>query len=150
MLEPWFTNQSKRLVKAPKLYFCDTGLLCFLLNVRSADDLVTSPLRGAVFETAAYAEIRKRLSRMDELRSLFYYRDRTMEVDFVIHRGGRFSLLESKWTENPEPGDFANMNRLAHDLGDDRILGRQLVCRTPHAHPFGHGRALPLDAIDVS
>lgn len=130
LLEPWFTNGHKRLSKTPKLYFRDTGLLCFLLNIRSADELASSPLRGSVFETAVYVELRKRLLRTDEVGSLYYYRDRSIEVDFVVHRGGRFVLFESKWSEVPTTSDIATLGALARDLGSARIESRWLVCRT--------------------
>ena len=147
LLDPWFGNGTKRLVKAPKLYLRDTGLLCFLLNLRDAEELGASPLRGAVFETAAYAALRKRLGRTDELASLSFYRDRAIEVDFVLHRGGRALLFECKWTEQPSRSDFAAMRRLAAELGDDRVAAAQLVCRTPQAHPTPDGWAVPLDGL---
>lgn len=149
LLEPWFANGTKRIAKAPKLYLCDTGLLCFLLNVRTTAELISSPLRGAIFETAAFAELHKHLARTDERRSLFYYRDRNMEVDFVIHRAGRFALLESKWSENPGLDDLSNLDRLAHDIGEDRIASRQLVCRAPNPHALGSGRAVTLETMEL-
>jgi uncharacterized protein len=50
LLEPWFANKTKTLVKSPKLYLCDSGLLCYLMGVRSPGDLLDSPYRGAVWE----------------------------------------------------------------------------------------------------
>lgn len=150
LLEPWFANPGKRLAKSPKLYLRDTGLLCFLLNVRSEVELLESPLRGAIFETAVYCELRKRLGRTDELRSLFYYRDRSSEVDFVLDRGGRFSLFEAKWTEQPGSSDFVPMHRLADDLGEARVVTRQLVCRAPHRHARGQATVVPFDGLDVA
>jgi predicted AAA+ superfamily ATPase len=149
LLEPWFANHTKRMVKSPKLYFRDTGLLAFLLNVRSAEELARSPLRGAIFETAAYAELRKQLSVSGEVGSLFYYRDRAIEVDFLIFRGGRHELLECKWSESPDASDAASMERLAKDLGPDAVAGRTLVCRTPHARQLGATRLVPLGGLRV-
>lgn len=149
LLEPWFSNQTKRMVKSPKLYFRDTGLLAFLLNVRSAEDLGLSPLRGALFETATYAELRKQLSVTGEVGSLFYYRDRAIEVDFVLFRGGRFRLFECKWTESPDASDAVAMHRLAADLGLGLVEERTLVCRTPHGRTLGATRLTSLDELRV-
>ena len=61
LLEPWFANLGKRLVKSPKLYFADTGLLCFLLGM---DDLAieASPLTGRVWENLVFSELRSHLA----------------------------------------------------------------------------------------
>ena len=59
LLEPLFSNRSKSLTKAPKLYFLDTGLAAYLMGIRSADELLLSEFRGALFETAVIAEVLK-------------------------------------------------------------------------------------------
>ena len=135
-MEPWFANGSKSITKMPKLFFCDTGLLLFLLNIRSVDDLEGSPLRGAVFETAVYCELRKQLALRQELESLFFFRDRSKEVDFLIHRGGRFDLLECKWTELPSAADTAGLDHVADVLGTTAVRSRTLVCRTARRFPL--------------
>ena len=58
VLEPWFSNRTKSIVKSPKIYLADTGLLCALLNIRSADALRESPAAGAVWETFVFAQLR--------------------------------------------------------------------------------------------
>ena len=139
LVEPWFANRSKSITKAPKLFFCDTGLLLFLLNIRSVEELEGSPLRGAIFETAVYCELRKRLALRQELESLFFFRDRSKEVDFLIHRGGRFHLLECKWTELPSTDDAAGLEHVAGALGATAVLSRTIVCRTPRPFPLRSG-----------
>lgn len=146
LLEPWFSNAGKRMTKSPKLYFRDTGLLCFLLNIRDEVDLLSSPLRGNVFETAVYAELRKRLARTEEVGALFFYRDQTMEVDFLVHRGGRFALIESKWSEAPTDSDGAPLRRLAAQLGPARVSSQTLVCRAPAPSHHGDVLVTSLDA----
>ena len=54
LLEPWFSNRTKSIVKSPKLYLADTGLLCALLNIRSKDMLRQSPAAGAVWERSCW------------------------------------------------------------------------------------------------
>src|SRR5437763_7876938 len=60
LLEPWFSNRTKSIIKSPKLYISDTGLLCALLNIRSEDALRQSPSVGAVWETFVFAQLRHR------------------------------------------------------------------------------------------
>lgn len=139
LVEPWFANGGKSITKSPKLFLCDTGLLLFLLNLRSVEELEGSPLRGAIFETAVYCELRKLLSLQQELESLFFFRDRTKEVDFVIHRGGRFHLFECKWTEIPSGTDAAPMHQVAELLGAKAVRSRTIVCRTRRPFPVGEG-----------
>ena len=59
LLPPYHRNFGKRLVKTPKLYFYDTGLLCWLLGIQAAEQLTTHPLRGNIFETFILAELKK-------------------------------------------------------------------------------------------
>src|SRR5208283_1137277 len=101
LLEPWFSNRTKSIVKSPKLYLADTGLLCALLNIRSEAVLRQSPAAGAIWETFVFAQLRSRERRAGRVGSLFFWRDRTREVDFVVDVGGRLELFEAKWAEVP-------------------------------------------------
>jgi predicted AAA+ superfamily ATPase len=136
LLEPWFANGSKSIVKSPKLYLNDTGLMLFLLNISGFLELSHSPYAGAVWETFAFSELRKRQTAQEGGWSLFFWRDRGCEVDFVIHRGGRFELLEAKWSETPTAKDEKNLLTLSKILGEDRILKRSILCRAPKSFPL--------------
>lgn len=139
LLEPWFTSGSKSLVKSPKLYLADTGMLLFLLNIRSTAELAASPYVGAAWETFVFSELRKRQSARQGGWSLFFWRDRSREVDFLIHRGGRFEISDAKWSTAPTNRDAEGLLHLRKALGADRILSSQLICRTPEAFPVGPG-----------
>jgi predicted AAA+ superfamily ATPase len=149
LLEPWFSNRTKSIVKSPKLYLADTGLLCALLNIRSEEALHESPAAGAVWETFVFAQLRRREHRAGRVGSLFFWRDRTREVDFVAESGGRMELFEAKWTEIPSAGDAVNLQFVRGILGGSRITGGAVVCRAPHGFPlsarFG---ALPVAELD--
>jgi predicted AAA+ superfamily ATPase len=96
-LAPHHRNYRKRLVKTPKLYFWDTGLVCRLLGIEHPDQLATHPLRGAVFENWVVSELVKgRLNRL--LRSnLYFWRNNTgMEVDVLAEKSGRLLPIEIK------------------------------------------------------
>ncbi len=72
LLEPWFSNGTKSIIKSPKLHLADTGLLCALLNIRSEHELRQSPSAGAVWETFVFAQLRHRERRSGRARSLFF------------------------------------------------------------------------------
>jgi uncharacterized protein len=148
LLEPWFSNRTKSLVKSPKLYLNDSGLLCFLLGVSSSLDLLASPFAGPVWETLVCAELRRQLRFGVRPGQLFYFRDRTKEVDFVIHRGGRFELYEAKWTEQPNASDLRSIQKVSEDLGQRSITRSGVICRVSNPYPLGEGsQALPLSQV---
>jgi predicted AAA+ superfamily ATPase len=148
MLEPWFSNRTKSIVKSPKLYLADTGLLCALLNIRTEQDLRQSPAAGAVWETFVFAQLRARERFVGRSGSLFFWRDRTREVDFVVDAGGRLELFEAKWTELPDLGDTVNLDFLRNVLGKSRVIRGSVVARTPNSFPFPNGfRSVPVTEL---
>jgi predicted AAA+ superfamily ATPase len=136
LLEPWFSNRTKSIVKSPKLYLADTGLLCALLNIRSTDDLGAVPAAGAIWETFVFAQLRHRERRAGRSGSLYFWRDRTREVDFLTDVGGRLELFEAKWTEVAEARDGVNLEYVKKVIGPSRIHRATIVCRAPNAYPL--------------
>ncbi len=148
LLEPWFSNRTKSIVKSPKLYFADSGLLCALLNIRSQQTLYETPAVGAIWETFVFAQLRERERRAGRVGSLFFWRDRTREVDFVVEVGGRLELFEAKWTEVPEPTDAVNLQFVRNVVGKSRIAAGAVICRTPNGYPLTNGfRATPVTEL---
>lgn len=87
-LQPFYRNISKRLVKTPKVYFYDVGLVCYLLGITNAHQLETHPLRGQIFENMVVAEIMKHRFNHGLDNNLYFYRDRSQnEVDVVLDDG---------------------------------------------------------------
>ena len=85
-LPPHHQRFNKRLIKSPKLYFVDTGLLCYLLQIRSADELAVHAMRGAVFENFIIADLMKRgFHTGTELRLAFWRDHRGYEIDLVVN-----------------------------------------------------------------
>jgi hypothetical protein len=145
LLEPWFSNRTKSIIKSPKLYLADTGLLCALLNIRSEETLRQSPAAGAVWETFVFAQLRGRERRAGRVNSLFFWRDRTREVDFVADVAGRLELFEAKWSEVPDAGNAANLAFMRDAIGKSRFANGAVLCRAPNSYPLGDGfRALPV------
>jgi hypothetical protein len=149
LLEPWFSNRTKSIVKSPKLYLADTGLLCALLNIRSTEALRQSPAVGAVWETFVFAQLRDRERRAGRTGNLFFWRDRTREVDFVVDVGGRMKLFEAKWTEMPDAGDAVNLDFVRNVVGKSRVAAGAVVSRTPNSYPLQAGmRAIPVTELE--
>src|SRR5215469_9916767 len=149
LLEPWFSNRTRSIVKSPKLYLADTGMLCSLLNVRSEEALHQTPGAGAIWETFVFAQLRARERRAGIVGSLFFWRDRTREVDFVVEAGGKLELFEAKWNEVPTTGDTVNLDFVRNAVGKSRVSGGAVVCRALNSYPLGDGfRALPVTELD--
>jgi len=96
-LPPWFGNVKKRLVKTPKLYFTDTGLLCYLLGIHTPGQLLSHPLRGAIFENWVIGELRKSRMNLGRRPDYHFYRDRKgLEVDLLIPAEPTILAIEIK------------------------------------------------------
>jgi hypothetical protein len=88
LLRPHHRNFNKRLIKSPKLYFTDSGLLCHLLKIRSPEELRQSNLRGAIFETWVIDEVIKNYYNRRRQPDIFFWRDAGgNEIDLLISRG---------------------------------------------------------------
>ena len=97
LLPPYHRNFGKRLVKTPKLYFLDSGLLCYLLRIASADDLAHHAQRGAVFETWVVSETLKHRFNRGLSADLYFWRDNHgLEVDLVFEHGPHLQAVECK------------------------------------------------------
>ncbi len=97
LLRPYYKNFNKRLIKSPKLYFLDTGLACFLLDIQNPNQLSTHPLRGALFESFIVAELLKKRFNAVQTDNLFYFRDNIgNEVDIIWDRSPQPVPLEIK------------------------------------------------------
>ncbi len=148
LLEPWHGNLGKRVVKTPKIYFCDTGLLAWILGL-GAEGLPSSPFLGPLWETAVYGELRREIAVSGLNRQLYYYRDNAgVEVDFlVLGEGSR--LVECKWTAAPRPEDargLERLTRLARESGSPDLVDPRaaIVCRAEG------GRELEVSGLRVA
>lgn len=112
VLAPHHQNFSKRLIKSPKLYFVDTGLLCHILGIRKPEDIRMHPLRGAIFENFVINEIQKLFLHHGERPPLYFWRDsRGLEVDLIIDLGARRIPVEIKSGVTVASDFFDALNR---------------------------------------
>lgn len=97
-LRPYYRNLGKRQTKSPKIYFFETGLVSYLLGIRSPEAVATHPLMGNLFENHVVAEEMKRRLNNGEETDAFFYRNAsgTIEVDLLIERSGKLHPIEIK------------------------------------------------------
>ncbi len=101
-LHPYSNNLLKRLVKTPKLYFYDMGLVCYLTKWSSAETLESGAMNGAVLENYVVAEIMKTYLNSGKEPFMYYYRDKdAKEIDIVLEHDGVLNPLEIKKSSNP-------------------------------------------------
>jgi uncharacterized protein len=110
LLAPWFTNTGKRLVKSPKLYFYDVGLVCWLLGLRTPEQVFRDPLWGSLFENFIIMEALKDRLNSGESAEMYFYRDSEgNEVDLLLPTGGKLHAIEIKAGATVTPDYFKGL-----------------------------------------
>lgn len=118
LLPPYFQNFSKRIVKSSKLYFYDTGLVCYLLGIRSVNDLTDYNLLGSLFENLVVADMVKQNEHKQLLREYWFWRDSAgKEVDLLIKTATKYTVYEVKSTATISDKLFDNLDYF------DRLTG---------------------------
>ena len=116
-LPAWHTNIRKQVVKAPKLHFFDSGLVCYLLGIREPGQLRLHPLRGAIFESWVVSEIYKACVHSGMQPRLFHYREaRGPEIDLLIEQGEELEAVEIKSGATTSEDFFKNLKRFSERL----------------------------------
>ncbi len=118
-LRPHHNNFNKRLVKTPKLYFYDTGLLCSLLGIHSSEQLKSHYLRGGIFETFVVSELKKHIYHQLATSQLYFWRDQQgHEIDCIVENGTDLTAIEIKSSKTISPSFFENLNYWKKLAGD--------------------------------
>lgn len=151
-LPPWHANVSKRLIKTPKLHFLDTGLVCYLLGIRSAEQLRDHPLRGAIFETWVASEIQKSRAHRGLPPALSFYRDsRGEEVDLLLELGRELLAIEVKSGATVAQDFFTSLERFAATLSRSARppeLRKFIVYGGTEAQSRAAGTVIPWSQLD--
>lgn len=126
LLEPWFTNVTKRMVKSPKLYFLDTGLAAYLTEWSSPETLEAGAMAGAMLETWVVAELLKSWWHNGLRAPFHYYRDKELrEIDLLIAQDGLVHPVEIKKTASPDRNSirhFSALDRLGLAMGPGALI----------------------------
>ena len=147
MLEPYYTNITKRLVKTKKLYFIDTGLCAYLTEWPNPETLETGAMSGAILETFVVTEILESYWHNGKSAPLYYYRDKdTKEIDLLIISGQIIYPIEVKKTSSPNADHIKNfyvLNKLNKKVGHGAV-----ICLTETILPISkNATALPVGAL---
>jgi hypothetical protein len=113
LLPPYYENISKRLVKSPKLYFNDTGLACYLLDIESPKQLERDKMRGPLFENMVVMEMMKHRYNQGKDGGVFFYRDSNQnEVDVLLKQEGEITAVEMKSSMTYHPSFEKTLRQL--------------------------------------
>lgn len=129
-LHPYSNNMLKRLVKTPKLYFYDTGLVCYLTKWSSAETLQSGAMNGAILENYVVAEIRKTYLNCGKDPYMYYYRDKdAREIDIILEHDGVLNPIEIKKSANPG-SELIKVFKLL-DKSSAKLSKGAVVCMKP-------------------
>ena len=148
ILRPYFVNIGKRLVKSPKVYFMDTGLLSYLVGLRDGEHAAAGPMGGAIFENLAAVEIYKTLIHRGEEPSMYFWRTAAgSEVDLIVEAQGKLIPIEVKLSATPRPEMAGSIIRFREDFAE-RALPGYVVHPGNTLLPLGAGvMALPFSML---
>lgn len=142
LLRPHHRNFGKRLVKSPKLYFTDTGLAAWLLNVQSPDHLAVHPLRGGLFESLIVGELLKSRFNRGLASNLFFWRNNLGdEIDVLLDQGTRLVPVEIKSGETVHSDIFKGLLKWRKFTGDSG---------SPAHVVYGGDEALSSRGVDIT
>jgi predicted AAA+ superfamily ATPase len=145
LLRPYYANIGKRLIKSPKVYFVDTGLLSYLVGLRDVEHAAAGPMGGAIFENLVVSDLFKTYLHRGEEPSLYYWRTVAgAEVDMVVETQSGLIPIEIKKSETPRPEMARELLGFQRDFKEKALSGYVIHPGTTSL-PLGEGAtALPL------
>lgn len=133
LLRPYHRNISKRVIKSPKIYFTDTGLLANLLKYPDSRVLQSGPMAGAFFENMVVTDLLKKKFNTNSLSELYFFRDSNgNEVDVLIDKGDRKILLEVKAAKTITASHEKSLDLARKNFGDSKAYFVSLTGQTTH------------------
>ena len=148
-LRPYYRNFGKRFIKAPKIYFTETGLVCNLLGIKSASQVAAHPLVGNIFENMVVMEAFKRRLNRGEMDDLYFMRtSHGVEVDLAWENGGKLDLCEIKAGATFHDDMANNIRAIKRLVPND--AGRGFVVYSGRETSTADGiQAMPFTAFDI-
>ena len=124
VLRPYYANVGKQLVKTPKIYFTDTGILCYLSGLKDPEHAFAGPMGGAIMETAVITEIVKTYMNRGILPRIYFWRTRAgTEVDIVVETEGKLVPVEVKLSATPRSAMASGIKAFQSDMGQKAMKG---------------------------
>jgi len=152
IVPPYFENFGKRLVKLPKIYIGDSGLACYLLGIRNADELERSPFLGPLFEGFIASEILKSQINRGARKELYYFRDQQgLEVDFLFpgKTGHELWMIECKASKTVQPAMARPLASLRRAVAAPQKVRMTVVHREARSEPPMRTVAPGIEALGV-
>lgn len=148
ILRPYYVNIGKRLIKAPKVYFVDTGLLCYLVGLRDVSHAAAGPMGGTLFENLVVSDLYKTYLHRGEEPALYYWRTVAgSEVDLVIDTQSGLIPIEIKLSETPRPEMAKEIRAFQQDFKEKNLPG-YVIYPGNMVLPLGQGvSSLPLSNL---
>ena len=148
ILRPYYANIGKRLVKSPKVYFTDTGLLCYLVGLQDTRHASSGPMGGAIFENLVAAELYKTIIHRGEEPHLYFWRTASgSEVDLIVETQSKLVPIEVKLSATPRIEMAQEIARFRNDFRD-KVEQGYVVHPGSTVLPLGRGTiAMPFAGI---
>lgn len=153
LLEPYHSSAGKRLIKAPKLFFADPGLLTYLLGFTTWEAVTQNAMWGAIWENLVIGEVHKYFLNQGKRPPCWFWRTfHGEEVDLLVEVGPRqFLAVECKTAATVDSGALKGIAALEKEYGPESVENSAVVCRTDKAYPLTEGgqvAAIPLGGSD--
>jgi len=138
LLHPYYNNVTNRIIKAPKVYFIDTGLAAFLTGWNTSEALANGSMAGSIFETYVISEIIKSYWYNGRIPNVYYYRDKFgAEVDIIIEENGKLYPVEIKRTATPNKADAKHFH-IIEDVLKRPCGSGAIICNAVTHLPFAN------------
>ncbi len=149
LLQPFYQNINKRIIKTPKVYFTDTGLVAFLCKWLTPQTLMNGAMAKAIFETYVVSEIIKSYYNAGKQPNLYFFRDTNgVEIDLLIYLNGTLYPIEIKKTSFPNIKDIKNFKVLSSYFPDLHIGEGGILCMHDSLLPLGENdKIIPVNYI---
>ena len=119
-LKPWFKNRNSQVVKTPKIYFCDTGLVSYLLGIETPEQMIRDPLLGNIFENFVVIEALKTRLNLGFEPNLYFFRNSNgLEIDLILQEQNKLKLFEIKSGKSLNDEFCRNMKNFSAKYNED-------------------------------
>ena len=152
LLQPYYKNFGKRLIKSPRLYFIDSGLVCRLLGINTREQLFTNPMRGSLFEGFIISELLKNRLNKGKTPGLWYWRENSgTEIDCIFEENGKLHAMEIKSGKTFNDDMIKGLNgwrKLNTEKKDDLTMGDLILINAGTIKSTVNGiKILPWDEV---
>lgn len=138
LLQPFYLNINKRIIKTPKVYFTDTGLVCYLCRWLTPETLANGAMAGSIYETFIVSEILKSYYNAGKEPDLYFFRNTDgQEVDLLFYRDGKLYPIEIKKTSSPNVKDAKHFGTLSTFFPSLEVSDGGIICNAEDLLPLG-------------